>query len=240
MDNVENRQHLLEQERARPELAKMRYDCAFLVTVNFKKFGEMLWVSGHLIGTDRKDGLSPFQFGSDEVYGVALLMRIAAELGDNTIRLFAAQQTYAGAALLRQIVEIEYLSWAFDQRDGDAEEWLRSTKEERWEIFRPAKLRQSAGKTFRAKDYGYHCDLGGHPTPNALSLLNNDPLVTQLLMCDLLGHLSGIWRHFVEWGKQHQELETVFTHYQAIGLETGEKLSSWKAKDPLFKLGPPL
>ncbi len=77
-------------------------------------------------------------------------------------------------------------------------------------MFRPEKLRKAAGGKFRAKDYGYHCDMGGHPTPNATTLLQNDLLVIQLLVSDLLGHMSGIWGHFVEWGKQHNELRSIF------------------------------
>lgn len=233
------REQLIKQEVDKPELAKMRSKTASFVASSFRQFGEALQVSGQLIGSDRKDGISPFQFGSDEVYGVSLLLRIAAELSENTVKLYQAEQTYAASALLRQIVEIEYLAWAFDQRDGDAEKWLRSKKNERWEIFRPAKIRAVAGETFRAKDFGYHCDMGGHPTPSAMMLLQNDPLVIQLLLSDLLGHMSGIWGHFVDWGKQHQELNSSFSQYHALGKSTGKCLSDWKTTDPLVGLRPP-
>lgn len=239
MDKDDLRKQLIDQERSNPELAKMRYESAEFVAASFRQFGEVLQVSGHIFGTDRKAGLSPFKFGSDEVYGVSVLLRIAAELSENIVKLFQADQTYAAAALLRQIVEVEYLAWAFDQRNGDAEKWLRSTKDERWDLFRPARLRKAAGKKFREKDYGYHCDMGGHPTPSAMSLLQNDPLVIQLLMSDLLGHISGIWSHFVRWGIQHDELKEVFEHYHSLGAATVQCLNDWKANDPLVGLGPP-
>jgi hypothetical protein len=239
MDKSEIREKLIKQEADKPELAKLRSKAALFVASSFQQFGEALQISGHFIGSDRKDKISPFQFGSDEIYGVSLLLRIAAELSKNTVKLYQAEQTYAASALLRQIVEIEYLAWAFNRRDGDAEKWLRSDKNERWEMFRPAKLRAAAGEVFRAKDYGYHCDMGGHPTPSAMTLLQNDSLVIQLLLSDLLGHMSGIWTHFVDWGKQHQELNSIFSQYHLLGKSTGECLSDWKTTDPLVGLGPP-
>lgn len=239
MDASKVREQLVEQEKAKPELARMRGESAAFVAASFRQFGDALQVAGQLIGPNRKDGSSPFKFGSDEVYGVSLLLRIGAELIENTTKLFETGQTYSASALLRQIVEIEYLAWAFNYRKGDAEKWLRSDKSERWKVFQPAKLRKAAGGTFRAKDYGYHCDMGGHPTPSAMTLLQNDPLVIQLLMSDLLGHMSGIWGHFVDWGKQHQELSSIFSEYQSLGEATGKCLSDWKATDPLVRLGPP-
>ena len=71
---------------------------------------------------------------------------------------------YAAAALVRQLVEVEYLAWAFDARDSDAERWLRSTAEERRDFFAPAKLRKAAQGKFRGKDYGHHCEMGGQST----------------------------------------------------------------------------
>jgi hypothetical protein len=81
--------------------------------------------------------------------------------------------------------------------------------------------------------------MGGHPTPSAMTLLQNDSLVIQLLLSDLLGHMSGIWTHFVDWGKQHQELNSIFSQYHLLGKSTGECLSDWKTTDPLVGLGPP-
>ena len=108
MDSSKVREQLIEQERTKPELSKLRGESALFVAASFRQFGDVLQVSGHLIGPDRKDERSPFQFGSDEVYGVSLLLRIGAELSENTVKLFEANQTYAASALLRQIVEIEY------------------------------------------------------------------------------------------------------------------------------------
>lgn len=106
---------------------------------------------------------------------------------------------YAGAALLRQVVEVEYLAWAFSVRDKDAQAWLRSDKKERQKFFAPVKLREASGGKFRNKDYGYHCELGGHPTPTSRILFNNRTQTNQLLLSDLIGHAEQIWNYFVVW-----------------------------------------
>lgn len=239
MEKSELRDKLLHQEEQKPELAKMRCETGNFVADSFRQFGECLQAIGVISGEDRINKSSPFEFGSDEIFGMSLILRIGSEMSSSTIGLFQAKQTYAASALLRQMVEVEYLTWAFEHRHGDAEKWLRSDKNQRWEIFSPAKLRKAAGKKFRAKDYGYHCDMGGHPTPSAMMLLKNDPLVIQLLLSDLLGHMSGIWGHFVGWGKQRQELKSTFEHFQSLGEATGKCLRDWKASDPLVGLGPP-
>ncbi len=127
----------------------------------FDKVGAMLHLSGHIVGSDRNSGASPFGHGSDETVAISLLLRIASQLISASTDLFSDGRAYAAAALIRQLVEVEYLAWAFETRNHDAERWLRSNKDERQEFFTPAKLRKAAGERFRSKDYGYHCELGG-------------------------------------------------------------------------------
>jgi len=100
------------------------------------------------------------------------------------------------------MVEIEYLAWAFETRDRDGERWLRSDQEQRQEFSKPAKLRAAARGKFRGKDYGYHCELGGHPVPKAVILLEEDPTISQSLLADMLGHVGRIWDHVVGWAQQ--------------------------------------
>ena len=165
----------------------------------FDKIGTLLHVSGHIVGPDRKSGASPFGHGSDETVAIALLLRIASELIAASTDLFMTGKAYAAAALIRQMVEVEYLAWAFETRNHEAERWLRSNKDERQEFFTPAKLRKAAGDRFRSKDYGYHCELGGHPVPTSAVLLNGETSVSQMLLSDSLGHAGRIWDHLVGW-----------------------------------------
>jgi hypothetical protein len=51
---------------------------------------------------------------------------------------------YAGAALLRQIVEIEYPTWTFKEKYRDPEKWLQSTHQKRMKDFSPAQFRKTA------------------------------------------------------------------------------------------------
>jgi hypothetical protein len=60
---------------------------------------------------------------------MSVLLRISSQLISASAKLLTEGRPYAGAALLRQIVEIEYLAWAFESRDKDAERWLRSDRE---------------------------------------------------------------------------------------------------------------
>lgn len=135
----------------------------------------------------------------DDCVAVAMLLRIASQLIGGCALLFSKRQHYAAAALLRQLVEVEYLAWAFSANDSDARKWLRSTKREREEFFRPARLRSDSGGRFRNKDYSYHCELGGHPVPRSCLLFGAQADKTgQLLLADALGHIGHIWNYVVE------------------------------------------
>lgn len=94
----------------------------------FTEVGNVLYLIGHVIGSDRNDNLSPFGHGNDETVGVSLLLRIGGELISGAADLIGSQRTYAGSALIRQLVELEYLAWAFDSKKAEATRWLRSTQ----------------------------------------------------------------------------------------------------------------
>jgi len=181
-----------------------RYALARFSSNQLEEAGTELHLIGHFIGPDRVEGSSPFGHGNDETVAVSVLLRVAGQLVSASADLFADGRQYAAAALLRQMVEIEYLAWAFETRDGDAERWLRSDQQVRQKFFTPAKLRAAAQGTFRGKDYGYHCELGGHPVPQAGILLGGDSAVGQLLLSDLLGHVGRIWNHLAGWARQNE------------------------------------
>jgi len=133
-------------------LTTFRYQLAKFCSSQLDEAGTELHVLGHIIGSDRASGVSPFEHGNDETVAGSVLLRVASQLISASADLFADGRHYAAAALLRQMVEIEYLAWAFETRDGDAERWLRSSQEERLEVFKPAKLRAAAQGKFRGKD----------------------------------------------------------------------------------------
>lgn len=213
----------------------VREQLAHFTAKTFAAAGQLFHVGGHLLGPDRVAGQSPFGHGSDETVAVSLLLRIASELVSAGADLFADGRHYAAAALLRQLVEVEYLAWAFETKDQEGQRWLRSTHQDRQQFFTPAKLRAAAGGRFRSKDYGYHCELGGHPVPGSTLLLREDAVVAQLLLSDLLGHTGRIWDHVASWGRSNsygQELH-------ALNEEMARRYTEWKAVDLLVELPPP-
>jgi hypothetical protein len=138
--------------------------------------------------------LSSRGHGSDETIAISVLLRIGSQLISASADLFADGRAYAAAALTRQLVEIEYLAWAFEVRDRDGERWLRSTRQDRESFFRPSKIRAAAGGHFRGQDYWRHCELGGHPVPSGTALLHDqEPELGQLMLADMLVRAALDW-----------------------------------------------
>ena len=216
------------QVTARQELGKFTAE-------TFTQVGEELHAVGHICGDGRVSGASPFGHGNDEIVAVAMLLRIGGQLTSASVDLFADGRHYAAAALLRQMVEIEYLAWAFESRDRDAERWLRSTEDERRNFFAPAKLRKAAQGKFRGKDYGYHCELGGHPVPNSFILLRDDEVTCQLLLSDLLGHTGRIWDHLLDWSEGNNWAIPIHRQKE----EMHKRYAAWKKIDELTRMPQP-
>ena len=218
-----------------PRLAQERADLGRFAAGVFSTVGRELHVVAHIIGADRVEGRSPWGHGTDETVGVSMILRIASELVSASVDLFTDGRTYAAAALTRQLVEVEYLAWAFETRDEDAARWLRSDRDERNAFFKPAKLRQAAQGRFRGADYDYHCELGGHPIPRgAAALLGGEPGVGHLLLSDMLGHAGAVWDHAVGWARDKEHGGPVLARSQEMSL----RFLAWKSRDPLLALPP--
>jgi hypothetical protein len=217
------------------KLTERRDELARFTSAIFLVAGTELHVLGHMIGSDRIDGVSPFGHGGDETVAVSVLLRIASQLVSSSADLFTDGRKYAAAALLRQQVEVEYLAWAIETRDRDGERWLRSDRQQRESFFTPAELRKAAQGKFRGKDYGYHCELGGHPVPQAGILLRDDPVVSQLLLADLLGHAGRIWDHLTGWAGKNPNGGPILSRCQQMS----ERFRAWKSDDVLAELPPP-
>jgi len=236
MSNIDEIRELVRNAADNSTLVSRRFELARLAADVFEELGMELEVAGRLFGKDRLSGSSSARNGSDETVAVALLLRVASQLVGGCATLFAEKRHYAAAALLRQLAEVEYLAWAFETQDGDAEKWLRSTREERDEFFRPARLRRASQGHFRDKDYGYHCELGGHPVPRAEILFAADVEQTaQLLLSDALGHVGHIWNHCAAWATRNGHADSIERHSS----ELPRLHRSLCIDDPLFKLPPP-
>jgi hypothetical protein len=218
-----------------PDIIAVRIALAHFTADRFRHVGRYLHAYGHIFGTDRRDGSSPFGHGDDAAVAVSMLLRIGGQLVSASADLIADGRHYAGAALIRQLVEVEYLAWAFETKDEESARWLRSTREERQSFFTPAKLRKAADGHFRSVDYSYHCELGGHPAPGSWILLSEDAAMPQLMLSDCLGHAERIWKHVVGWAKGQLMGETVLSEAD----EMLTRYSEWKRVDPLTALPPP-
>lgn len=202
----------------------------------FTRSGTYLHAGGLIVGPDRAAGASPSGNGSDETVAVSVLLRVAAQLVGGAMLLFEHRQTYAAAALLRQLVEVEYLGWAFEARTGEGQRWLRSDYDERRKFFSPSKLQKAAQGRFRGVDYSYHCEHGGHPVPGPANLLlKGDDALAQLMIADLLGHAGRTWDHIVGWARDASHGDLVLRHRE----EMLKRFVAWKETDPLANLPPP-
>ncbi len=171
----------------------------------------------------------------EETKAICLIMRIAGDISQSANLLYKNNNTYSASALVRQIVEVEYLAWAFDNDSIEAKKWIHSSKSERLKYFTPAKLRKAAQNRFRSEDYGYHCELGGHPVPRADILLNNKNNIAQLMLSDMIGHTWRIWDHLVQWTIKKYNNHPIMRK----SLSLVSEYDRWKEEDKSTNLPPP-
>lgn len=190
----------------------------------------MAHVMGHIVGNGRTAGTSVRGNGDDALVGIGVLTQIGAELLDASGALLSGTNHYAGAALLRQIVEVEYLTWAFAHQKRDAAAWLNSTHDDRRRLFSPAGLRNESAGHFLSADYGHHCEQGGHPVPRAIPLLASaDPVHSQLLLVDLLLHSWRTCDNLMAWS-QARDAGPLTEPLRSVQKEFAE----WGRVDPLY------
>jgi len=124
------------------------------------------------------------------------------------------------------------LIYCFANRHKHAAEWLSATDEQRRKFWQPRHMREAAEGHFDNKHYGWHCRIGGHPTPEANKVLNGGNALQQLLIVDALMHSRKVWTYFLKWS----ELDTDYAKLWRVSFERGAdlsaKLDSWFQNDP--------
>jgi len=102
--------------------------------------------------------------------GVRVAVQTAGELTHAAIALHQDGYFYPGTALVRQLLELQYLLADFARDGRRAAIWLNSSRNEREKHFRPGSLRDAAG--FRRDDYRWPAILVGtrHPSPEHSSV----------------------------------------------------------------------
>lgn len=169
-----------------------------------------------------------------EIYAVSLLMQMAGELALAAGRLLSDGEHYAGAALARQLVEIEYLTWTIKEGHRTARKWLQSTHDDRVKAFSPRELRKTSKGRFLSKDYQNHCEQGGHPVPRGSFLLGGDSTGSaQLLLVDLMCHCWRTWDQIVQWSK---DLPIASKLIMDPGHKISARLNNWGRQDPMYAL----
>lgn len=218
-----------------PIQIRTRQATAKRLSAALTKIGESAFASGHILGTDRRDGRSPFGHGDDAVVAVSRLASIASQLTSGSTDLIRDGRAYAGSALLRQLVEVEYLAKAFSEESQQASEWLRSDKQKRMKFFSPRKLREASSGFFRDGDYTWHCEMGGHPVPNSGALLENRNNMGQLLLSDAIGHAGRIAQYALTFLAHQKSL----LGFDTLREDVADALEEWRLLDELTRLPPP-
>jgi hypothetical protein len=169
-----------------PAQSAARREACAAIAAAFAEAGKKSLAAGHA-------------WGMDGIQGLGAMTCFAAELSAAAIRCLRDCNCYAAAALVRQLVEIQYFMWLFAE-DGEAsQQWLNASAEDMRRTFRPAELRTRSKGVFDNEEYRKHCDMAGHPNPAAGILLNQGAgrsFVLELAYADLAQHLERIWRFF--------------------------------------------
>lgn len=132
-------------------------------------FGVKLYAAGSAIAGGPAKAKDPeVRDELERTIGLSCVVQVAGELGDAATALSHKNQFYAAWALLRQLVECEYLCWAFSERNADAQVWLHTTGAEKRKLWQPRHMRDKSNGTFRSKDSASTARWGAIP-PHARS-----------------------------------------------------------------------
>jgi len=129
------------------------------------------------------------------VRGIALLCRLVSGLGQGIATLLGEDNVYGASALLRQLVEIEYLAFVGFQDPQRIGDWHASDQETLRKGFTPQKMRAESGGLFADQEYWLHCQIGGHPNPKAWMLFHETNGANQICFIapDSVHHLRRLW-----------------------------------------------
>lgn len=166
---------------------------------------------------------------------MAIVAQMGAELAVGASQLYSMERWYAGAALVRQLIEVEYLLFLFVLDPGAPNRWLNASSEEIRLMFSPKEMRARSGGRFRAEEYSAHCEMGGHPRSKGHVLLREHNLLTEhvfvpeIQWVDLAQHIERLWVHYVASVSLHSPKNVYPEKFRSIG----EQLKRWRDADPL-------
>lgn len=166
------------------------------------------------------------------VMASGLVAGIGCELLQGIAALAAARCAYAGSALVRQLVEIEYLSWAVSEDPDDAIDWLRADRSRRLDRWQPGKIRGRAAGRFPNSDYRDHCEVGGHPVAEtAPAILDNREQWVEVSLYEACHHGSAAWHYLL---RAFSDMGTPLPIDEAHAA-VDRLYEAWRASDPLVR-----
>lgn len=206
----------------KPEAAPLRESTCSSLAGCLADTGAVLWAFG-LAEQPRRAIAAAIQMGGETARGAVLLLR------DNN--------RYSAAALVRQVVEIEYLLCLFAQDSDEPVRWASSDLASVKRGYQPARMRERCGGRFRAEEYAIHCQVGGHPRFAGSHVLPEHfrigPLSDQAIFAagwvDLAHHLVQVWRWVEEILVKYGLLEVGLARSSLTMAK--EKISLWLRED---------
>lgn len=137
-----------------------------------------------------------FVVGDKNISAFAILCGLAADLVVGFAQLISNKHTYAAAALLRQLVEFEYLFFIGYLNKEELGKWLEADDDSLRREFTPQKMRKKSDGLFKDQEYWMHCSMGGHPNPKARHFLNGHTNLTNIeayILPDGVHHFRRMW-----------------------------------------------
>lgn len=207
--------------------------------------------AGDVEDTSSSDQHRPNPGRSRSFVAVGLVAQISAELVSGAHLLLRNRNEYGASALVRQLLECEYLLRAFRLNFVEAARWHDANDSERWD-FKPGKLREIGG--FDRKEYANHCEAGGHPHPSGRRLLElpraidelqravsrepRDLDTTRAIWLDFAFHCDRTWRALISvLSAEHARFDRVRADRISA---VAEARSAWQEADFLARQAGPV
>jgi hypothetical protein len=173
---------------ANPEANALRQSTCDVLASRLATTGAVLWAFG-LAEQPRRS--------------IAVAFQMAGETARGAVTLLRENNRYGAAALVRQLVECEYLLYLFATDSEEPLKWASMDLDSVRKEYMPARMRERAGDQFRSSEYRTHCEIGGHPRYAAAYVLPehiqrppfSDEVTLAISWVDLGQHMVQIWRH---------------------------------------------
>ncbi len=207
---------------ANPEAAALRESTCDVLAQTLSATGAVLWAFGMAEQPRRS---------------IAIAIQMAGETSRGAVSLLRDRNRYGAAALVRQLVEIEYLLYLFAIDRDEPLKWASMDHDAVRREYMPARMRERASDRFRASEYSIHCQVGGHPRYGAAYVLPehlprppfSDELNFATGWVDLGQHLVQIWR-WVEAILLEYELQSVGLARSSLE-KAKQSVGSWLSAD---------